>query len=753
MQNTDLLARERRARMAAEKLLELKQAELSDANRRLAHHAQSLSDEIVEKREETEALKEEKTQVLTELQDANNAVLIAERRLWDSVETIQDGFAVFDADDVMVAANSAYLAPFEDLVAVGPGISYEEMLRLAVEEGVVDIGDQTRADWVSDMLARWRGAEIAPKTIKLWNGMYIKLVDRRSGDGDCVSLALNITDTIRNEAKLKKARTRAEAANRAKSAFLANMSHELRTPMNGVVGMAELLAETELDEEQALFVETIKSSGEALLVLINDVLDYSKIEAEKLVLHPEVFDLERMIHEIVMLLQPSFQDRDLDLVIDFDMFLPTTYVGDPGRIRQALTNLIGNAVKFTTEGHVLIRVVGLPVCDDSTQRIHVTIEDTGIGIAPEMVGHIFGEFNQVEDERNRKFEGTGLGLAITKRLITLMGGEIWVDSEVGKGSSFGFHLTLPAAEADEPPLAPAPTWIKRVILADGQAVNRKITSEQLEMQQLKVLSCRSGAEALEAGPGPGDVVIIDARLPDMPGGDLFGQLREAGFKGPVLFFTPGPGEGPKDDPAVTILQRPLRRRELFGAIAALPNPALEPEPVVETVTPECQSIEASGSPSIAEVPDSPQPSEPQPARAMRILAAEDNKTNRLVFGKLVKALDIELTFATNGREAVEAFRTQQPDLIFMDISMPEVDGKEATQQIRAIEAKQGMNHTTIVALTAHAMTGDDESVLAAGLDHYLTKPLKKPLIFERIAAETPEDCRPVFPEEPQQAAS
>jgi len=291
MQNTDILARERRARMAAERLLELKQAELSQANRRLAHHAQSLSDEIVEKREETEALKEEKTQVLTELEDANAAVLIAERRLWDSVETIEDGFAVFDADDVMVAANSAYLAPFDDLVAVGPGISYEELLRLAVEEGVVDIGGQDRADWQVDMLARWHGAEIAPKTIKLWNGMYIKLIDRRSGDGDCVSLALNITDTIRNEAKLKKARARAEAASRAKSAFLANMSHELRTPMNGVVGMADLLADTGLDEEQALFVETIKSSGEALLVLINDVLDYSKIEAEKLVLHPETFDL------------------------------------------------------------------------------------------------------------------------------------------------------------------------------------------------------------------------------------------------------------------------------------------------------------------------------------------------------------------------------------------------------------------------------------------------------------------------------
>ncbi len=360
MTNMDAMARERRARMAAERLLELKQAELSDANRKLAAHARHLSDEIVEKREETEVLKEQKSQVLSELETANHAILIAERRLWDSVETIQDGFAVFDAQGVMVAANCAYLLPFDGLEAVGPGISYPEMLRLAVEEGIVDIGTQSRDSWAQSMMARWASAGIPPQVIKLWNGVFIKLVDRRAHGGDTVSLALNITDTIRNEAKLKDARSKAEAANRAKSAFLANMSHEIRTPMNGVVGMADLLADTDLDEEQRLYIETIKSSGEALLVLINDVLDYSKIEAEKLTLHPEPFDLERAIHEIVMLLQPSVQGRDLELVVDFDMFLPTRYVGDPGRMRQVLTNLIGNAIKFTENGHVLIRVVGLP---------------------------------------------------------------------------------------------------------------------------------------------------------------------------------------------------------------------------------------------------------------------------------------------------------------------------------------------------------------------------------------------------------
>ncbi|MDJ0826196.1 MAG: ATP-binding protein [Rhodobacter sp.] len=733
MTDVDILAKERRARMAAERLLELKQVELADANRKLSAHALSLTDEIVEQREEAEALKEEKSQVLDELETANTALVIAERRLWDSVETIEDGFAVFDADEIMIAANSAFLLPFDGIEAVGPGIAYADMLHLAAEEGIVDIGDRARADWVRDMLGRWRGDSIAPSVVRLWNGVSIKLVDRRARDGDTVSLALNITDTIRNEERLKDARHRAEAANRAKSAFLANMSHEIRTPMNGVVGMADLLAETELDEEQRLFVDTIKSSGEALLVLINDVLDYSKIEAEKLTLHPDPFDLERAIHEILMLLRPSAQGKDIDLLVDFDMFLPTNYIGDAGRIRQVLTNLIGNAIKFTTDGHVLVRVVGLPMEDGAAQRVHITIEDTGIGIPPEMVGHIFGEFNQVEDERNRKFEGTGLGLAITRRLVELMGGEIWVDSEVGNGSSFGFHLTLPVAETEEPPLQPAPGWIDRALVVDGQAVNRQIVEKQLAMQKLDVLARRTGAEALAAAPKAGDIVLADSQLPDMTGEELAAALRKAGFAGPILMFSGIVGQGKSDaDDCTRVLQKPLRRRELFAEIARLESGA-----PVQTVTPTMTTAQEASDASPVAAED----------RAMRILAAEDNKTNRLVFGKLVKALDIELTFATNGREAVEAFRGQQPDLIFMDISMPEVDGKEATRQIRSIEADQGLAHTTIVALTAHAMDGDDKGILAAGLDHYLTKPLKKNAIFARIAEEVPPGCRAVFPEE------
>ncbi len=385
----DTLAKERRARMAAERLLEQKQAELHEANRKLSRHARALSNEIVEKREEVKEVKGENQQVRADLERVSHEVVIAKRRLWDSVETIHDGFAVFDTDGRMIAANSAYLAPpFDGLECIGPpGVHYEEMLQMMLEEGITDIGDMTPPNsWKDEMLTRWAQPEIPPdKVVKLFDGTFVRLVDQRGTTGDVVSLGLNITKTIKREEELEDARNRAEAANRAKSAFLANMSHEIRTPMNGVVAMADLMADGELDEEQQLYVETIRNSGNALLTIINDVLDYSKIEAAKMVLHTEPFDLERTIVDIVTLLGPSIQEKGgLQVSIDYDLFQPTQYEGDPIRIRQVLTNLIGNAVKFTAEGQVLIRVVGLPVEPGPRQRIHVTVEDSGIGIPDEM---------------------------------------------------------------------------------------------------------------------------------------------------------------------------------------------------------------------------------------------------------------------------------------------------------------------------------------------------------------------------------
>ncbi len=754
----ELLATERRARMAAERLLQQKQEELSEANRMLASHARNLTDEIVETRVEVAEVKEENTIVKADLEKVTEEVVIAKRRLWDSLETIQDGFAVFDRNSRLIIANSAYLAPFDGLECMVAGIRYHDIVQVMLEEGIVDIGDTPRNVWQDEMLSRWSSPEIKPKVIKFWDGTYVRLVDRRGEDGDTVSMGLNITDTVRYERELETARDHAEAANRAKSAFLANMSHELRTPMNGVVGMADLMAETELDDEQRLFVDTIRNSGTALLTIINDVLDYSKMEAAKLTLNSAPFCLESTILGVITLLQPTLQEKQIQLLLDYDMFLPTMFEGDQLRLRQVLTNLIGNAVKFTEKGHVLVRVVGLPVEPGPTQRIHITVEDSGIGIPEDKLGHIFGEFNQVEDERNRKFEGTGLGLAISKQLVELMGGEIWVESEENVGSCFGLHVTLPVVEQLEE--ANLPDWLETAAIAMPADMHRDILEKRLIALGMQVTATDTCADFLKLKTRA-NVIFVDMSKTCDDGLEVVRTLRDSGINTPLVQITAPGGQSSETRGVFDFsVSKPLMRPHLLNVLRNLPPPVSsdakqetpESAPVFGSIRsamlgadhePKAETGSKPEHPQA--VPDYPDEIVDSPLRAMRILAAEDNKTNRLVFSKLVKALDIELQFATNGREAVTAFENFHPDLIFMDISMPEMDGKEATRTIRKMEKAIGLTHTRIVALTAHAMTGDGEEIMSHGLDAHLTKPLKKAEIFAEIKAASPHDTRPPMP--------
>ena len=846
MEIAERLAKERRARLAAERLLEQKSRELFAANEKLALHARSLSDQIVEQRQvvrsalsEAEVLKGQNTRFMTDLEQAHTVAVMAERRLWDSINTIRDGFAVFDINLRMITANRAYLAVF-DGHAVGPGIDYADLMRIAAHNGIVELGETSVDDWVADMLARLDTDPISPRVVHFRNGIWARLMDRRARDGDLVSLAINITEQMRiwaaieaipdgfvlydredrlltcnqryrdiyaasapamvpgttfeqviryglmhgqyanavgredewlagrleqhrnprgqteielsdgrwiraydqptpdggrvglrvditplkeQQAALHLAREAAEAANRAKSAFLANMSHEIRTPMNGVVGMAELLCDTILTEEQRLFAETIRSSGEALLVIINDIRDYSKIEAERVSLHPEPFDLERMIHEVTMLLQPRARARGLDLMIDFDMFLPTRFVGDQGRLRQVMINLLGNAVKFTEAGHVLVRVVGME-SDPGYHQLHITIEDTGIGIAPENLCHIFGEFNQVESAANRKFEGTGLGLAITQRLIERMGGDVWVDSELGRGSCFGFRLNLPIAEVAVTPALPLS--IRRMLVVDDQFINRTILERQLVPCGIEVTLCRSGADALEVleRDRDFDVILTDHNMPEMDGVTLATRIRALAMEAPIVLLSSNPAQARDHGGAASlamILQKPILRSDLYRRLKDLTVPESPPSVLNAVLAVDVVTV-------------------PKPRR-MRVLTAEDNRTNQLVFNKMVKDLEIDLTFANNGIEAVALFRTVQPDLIFMDISMPKMDGREAARAIRALETAGA--HVPIVALTAHAMEGDADDILAAGIDRYMTKPLRKAAITAVLAEFCPPEALPL----------
>ena len=351
----------------------------------------------------------------------------------------------------------------------------------------------------------------------------------------------------------------------------------------------------------------------------------------------------------------------------------------------------------------------------------MTVEDTGIGIPAEYLDHIFGEFNQVESESNRKFEGTGLGLAITQRLIERMDGAVWVDSEVGKGSSFGFQLTLPVAEATV--LPNLPITVHRALVVDDQFINRTILERQLTPSGVATVLCRSGAEALEvlASGAEFDVVITDHQMPDMDGMALLSRLRAGGFTMPVVMLSSNPAAARDSDTAsdlAAILQKPVLRAELYRALQLLSGPAPEEAPPEDP-------------PVLAE------------ARLMRVLTAEDNRTNQLVFQKMVRDLSIELVFAGNGLEAVDLYQSYKPDLIFMDISMPEMDGRDAARAIRRLE-KPGA-HIPIVALTAHAMDGDAEGILAAGIDRYMTKPLRRVAILDVLAEFCPEGALPITP--------
>ncbi len=761
------LAEERRARLAAERLLGQKQAELQAANRKLGKHALALSEEIHETRAVVRTVRDENARVKSDLNVAQEKIEQAERRLWHSINTIEDGFAVFDSDSKMITANSAWLSAFDELEAVQPGISYFEILQFATEEGLVDVGDATPAAWRKRMLDRWQSPAPEPVVVRLWNDEYIKLIDQRGSGGDVVCLALRITDSVRYEKKLEAARVLAEAANEAKTSFLANMSHEIRTPMNGIVGMADLLIDMDMSEEQQLYADTIKSSGEALLVIINDVLDFSKIEAGKLVLIEEEFDLERCTHELITLMQTNACEKGIDLIVDFDLFVPRCYIGDPGRIRQVLTNLLGNAVKFTEKGHVILRVTGTPSPEGNGTDLHISIEDTGIGIPAEKVRHIFGEFNQVENAHNRKFEGTGLGLAISQRLVELMGGKVWVESDEGQGSTFGFSITLPAVDAFDIETLKTPEGLNTVLVVHSHRINRAILKRQLEAMKLNVRAVESAAVALAMDRTGIDLILTEYTMPKMDGFELTEALFEASDLTPVMVMSPSPSKTvtePAHKHVATVLSWPLQRE---GLLSALQDCADRFDPrVVQPETekaPEPETKPEQASPPVDVLDDiqvEPLPSEAVTAlvsfaskraaplavpRQMRVLAADDNKTNRLVFSKMVKALDIDLQFATNGVEAVSLYENFQPDVVFMDISMPEMDGKEATRRIRVAQIRSG-RQVPMIAMTAHAMDGDREDILAAGLDVFLTKPLKKDLIVEQITEACPPEARHPHPD-------
>jgi signal transduction histidine kinase/CheY-like chemotaxis protein/HPt (histidine-containing phosphotransfer) domain-containing protein len=658
------------------------------------------------------AEREDATALFPELSGEQRPALLGYVQMGARYERLEVRQRSVVASTVAVASGIGVIALLSALLVVRRFT--RPLLGLAVASGSIADGD------FDQVIHRVTSDDEVGQLSVAFDRMILKLREYRARDAaHRQELEQKVSERTRD---LEEKTQEAQAANRAKSQFLANMSHEIRTPMNGVLGMTELLLGTEMSTKQRKFARAIHSSGETLLHVINDILDYSRAEAGKLSIEVGDSDVREIAEEVVTLLAESAHRKNLELACFAAEEVPSVLECDGSRLRQVVMNLVGNAVKFTETGEVVLEMRSVPAAEcpeDSQGRpmwLHVEVTDTGIGITEEARERVFSAFHQADGSMARRYGGTGLGLAICRQLVELMGGALHYEPRP-VGSRFWFRVPVSPSQSEGQARAERGLTGAKVLLVDDNATNRRILCHHLNLWGCQIGSCEDAAQALvelrsavECG-APYDVAVLDMMMPDVTGLDLARAIRrERSFDSLGMLFLTSLGLSLSADEMKNLsisrhITKPVRRSDLYRAIAATLGVNLE-LPKSQEDSPKISLLALGG-------------------RTRRILVAEDTTVNQEVAVGILEDLGCATEIAANGLEALRAIEAERPDLVLMDCQMPELDGYAATREIRARELQAGLDRLPIVALTAHAMEGDRDKCLEAGMDDYLTKPFSR----------------------------